>query len=79
MYILTIFNLSDDIDILWQQAAPDKRKLEAAAVNWAKKQGWEPEDEGLSPDEAFAEVRSWFDTMAEGDDPRMILRKADAS
>jgi hypothetical protein len=77
MYILTIFSLTDDVDILWQQAALDKRTLEAAAVNWAKKQGWELEEEDLSPDEEFEEVRSWFDNMAEGDDPRMILRKAD--
>jgi hypothetical protein len=78
MYILTIFAINDDIEIKWQQAGPDTRTLQAAAVAWAKAQGWEVEDEDLTPAEQFAEVQSWFDSMAEGDDPRMILRKADA-
>ncbi len=78
MYVLTIFEINDDIEIQWQQADPDKRTLQAAAVAWAKTQGWEAEDEDLTPAEQFAEVELWFDSMMEGDDPRMILRKADA-
>jgi len=77
MYILTIFEINDDIEIMWQQAALDKRTLYAAAVTWAKKYGWEAEDDEQSIDEQFAEVQGWFDNMAEGDDPCMILRKAD--
>ncbi|MEI6776239.1 MAG: hypothetical protein WCK70_05030 [Chloroflexales bacterium] len=77
MYILTIFEITDDIEIMWQQAAPDKRILQSAAVTWAKENGWEVEDDEQSIDEQFADVQGWFDNMAEGDDPRMILRKAD--
>ncbi|MEI7646500.1 MAG: hypothetical protein WCJ55_19685 [Chloroflexales bacterium] len=79
MYILTIFMLTDDVDIAWQQAAPDKSTLESAAVAWMKQNGgWDlDEEEELSPEEAFVQVKLMFDNMAEGDDPRMILRKAD--
>ncbi len=58
MYFLTIFEINDDIEIQWQQADPDERTLHAAAVAWVKAQGWEVEDEDLTPAEQFAEVQS---------------------
>lgn len=78
MYILTIYYLIDDIEIKWQQAGSDTRILQIAAVTWAKENGWEAEDDEQPIDEQFAEVQGWFDNMVEADDPRMMLRKADA-
>jgi hypothetical protein len=80
MYILTICEIIDDINILWQQANPDQDTLKAAAIAWVKAKGWWEldEEEALSPDEEFEQVRILFGNAAEADDPRMILRKADA-
>lgn len=78
MHVLTIYRIIDDIEILWQQAGTDELALQAAAVAWASENGWESADEDLPPEEQFTEVQSWFDNMSESDDPRMILRTADA-
>ncbi len=77
MYILTIYRIIDDIDILWQQASANELTLQKAAVTWATENGWEPSDDDAAPEEQFSEVQFWFDNMGESDDPRMLLRRAD--
>lgn len=78
MHILTIYRLDPELQVEYQQASPDIAVLRRAAVLYAERLGYELEDETVLPEELYAEVEDWFDAMVEPDDPRLLLRKADA-
>jgi hypothetical protein len=71
MYILTIYNIvEDDIEIKLQQASPDERSLQLAALRWAAPYGIvEPElTSGMDEDQQLFYV----DQLAPADVARLF-------
>lgn len=77
MHVLTIYRIEPHFDVEYQRASADVDALKRDAVVYARRLGYEPEDETASPEELFADVEFWFDNMSEPDDPQLLLRKAD--